>query len=112
MSARAGRFAALGRGSASGPRWLPLTILIVLGSLWGGMLVLGRLAAAHDVPALAFAFWNCVGGAVVIAPIALARGVPLVFSPRYLRYYWSPAWSPTPSPMRWPSPWSRRSAPG
>ena len=49
MSARAGRFAALGRGAGTGPHWLPLTILIVLGSLWGGMLVLGRVAAGAPI---------------------------------------------------------------
>lgn len=69
------------------PSWLPLAILFALGSLWGGMLVLGRIAMADGVPPMAFTFWNCVGGALVIGVLALARKVPLVFSPRYLRYY-------------------------
>lgn len=87
FGAGAGRFAGLGRGTGTGPQWLPLTILIVLGTLWGGMLVLGRMAAEHGVPPMAFAFWNCVGGAVVIALIAWVRRVPLVVAPRFLRYY-------------------------
>ncbi len=51
------------------------------------MLVLGRIATSHGVPATAFAFWNCVGGACIIGIFALARGTPVTVSPRYLRYY-------------------------
>ena len=62
-------------------------MLIALGALWGGMLVLGRIATAHGVSPLAFSFWNAIGGAVAIGAIARLRGIPLVLNPCYLRYY-------------------------
>jgi drug/metabolite transporter (DMT)-like permease len=60
---------------------------VLLGCLWGAMLVLGRIATAAGVPPMAFTFWNCAGGALLIGALALARGVPLSAGPRYLRYY-------------------------
>lgn len=71
----------------SSSRFLPLAILILLGCLWGAMLVLGRVATQAGVPPIAFAFWNCAGGATIIGALAVARRIPLTVSPRHLRYY-------------------------
>jgi drug/metabolite transporter (DMT)-like permease len=67
--------------------WLPLAILVLLGCLWGAMLVLGRIATSAGVPPMAFTFWNCAGGAAIIGSLALVRRVPVPASPRHLRYY-------------------------
>jgi drug/metabolite transporter (DMT)-like permease len=66
---------------------LPLAILVLLGCLWGAMLVLGRIATSAGVPPMAFTFWNCAGGAAIIGSLALIRRVSVPASPRHLRYY-------------------------
>ncbi|MEZ5670320.1 MAG: DMT family transporter [Alphaproteobacteria bacterium] len=69
------------------PPWAPLALLLGLGTIWGVMLVMGRQATADGVPPMAFAFWNCVGGATIIAGVARLRRVPLTVDARHLRYY-------------------------
>lgn len=62
-------------------------LLLVIGVLLGLTLNLAKLAAAVGWPPLAFLFWSLLGGGVLLAILAVARGERPRLGSRHLRYY-------------------------
>ena len=66
---------------------LPFALLLILGNLWGFAFSLAKAAATAGVPPLAYAFWQSLGGGLVVLAVCLWRRQPPRMVPRYLRYY-------------------------
>lgn len=67
-------------------RWLPLSILLLLGIVWGTGYSIARYAMTHDVPPLGYGFWQAVGPAVLIGLLARQCRTPLLMT-QHWRYY-------------------------
>jgi hypothetical protein len=57
----------------SGRAWLPLVLLLVLGTLWCGTFTLSKIAIGGGVPPLGYAFWQALGPALLLQVCALRR---------------------------------------
>lgn len=66
---------------------LPLSILLLLGAIWGGTFSLSKLAVNAGVPPLGYALWQCVGSAIVVQIICTFRRQRLTLSRRYIAFY-------------------------
>jgi drug/metabolite transporter (DMT)-like permease len=66
---------------------LAITLLILLGLIWGSGYSLARYAMTHGVPPLGYSFWQSIGPAAVLFIVTLVKEGGLKVSPRYLRYY-------------------------
>ena len=75
--------------------WLPLTILISLGLLWGGLTNVARYIGLSDTPPLGYAFWTVLIGTLLLTAVnilrrqrvrPLLRGVFLCSAPPLARF--------------------------
>ena len=64
-----------------------LTLLILLGFIWGSGYSLARYAMTHEVPPLGYAFWQSAGPALLLMLFCLGPSRRLLWSPRYWWYY-------------------------
>ncbi len=67
--------------------WLPLALLLGLGSLWGLTFSLSKLAIGNGVHPLGYAIWQTAGPALLLFLFCLLRRDPPRRTPRHLRYY-------------------------
>src|SRR5688572_26901230 len=52
---------------------LPLTILLLLGFIWGTGYTIARYAVTHGVTPLGYSFWQSLGPAIFLTLVALVR---------------------------------------
>lgn len=67
--------------------WLPLTILITLGLLWGGVTNVARYIGLSETPPLGYAFWTVLIGAVLLSLANIIRRQRIPLSVRHIRYF-------------------------
>lgn len=68
-------------------RFLPLVLLVLLGSMWGLGFSLAKIATNGGVAPLAYSFWQSAGAGAVLSILVLARRVRVQRSPRHLWFY-------------------------
>ena len=67
--------------------WLPLTILISLGLLWGGVTNVARYIGLSDTPPLGYAFWTVLIGALLLTMVNIFRRQRVPLSVRHIGYF-------------------------
>jgi drug/metabolite transporter (DMT)-like permease len=67
--------------------FLPLTLLILLGVVWGSGYVIAKFAMTHGVPPLGYSFWQSLGPAILLSIIALLYTRTIPVSRSHLIYY-------------------------
>lgn len=67
--------------------WLPVVLLLLLGTLWGASFSTSKIAIENGVTPLGYAVWQCLGPATVLLIVGLMRGLRPPLSPRHLLYY-------------------------
>jgi drug/metabolite transporter (DMT)-like permease len=73
--------------SATSHRLLPLGLLLVLGTMWGGTFSFAKLATENGVPPIGLAFWQVLGPGLTLAAICRARGLRVPLGRRHVVYY-------------------------
>lgn len=71
----------------SAPHALSLLLLLVLGTNWGLGFSLGKFGVTGGLHPLAYAFWQCTGGGLVLVAISFFRGHLPPVTGKHLRYY-------------------------
>ncbi len=66
---------------------LSLTLLLLLGFIWGTGYSIARFAMTNGVPPLGYSFWQSLGPAIFLTLITTRNNPPLKISTPYLRYY-------------------------
>lgn len=69
------------------PSWLPITLLLLLGIIWGTGYSIARFAMTHGVNPLGYSFWQSVGPAILIGILAYSRQNAFTLSLPHCRYY-------------------------
>lgn len=64
-----------------------LSILVLLGAIWGTGYSIARFAMTNGVPPLGYSFWQSLGPAIIIGLIALTRNKFSLFSVTHSRFY-------------------------
>jgi drug/metabolite transporter (DMT)-like permease len=67
--------------------WLPVVLLLLLGTLWGASFSTSKIAISGGVKPLGYAVWQCLGPAAVLLIVGAFRGLRPPLGPRHLRYY-------------------------
>ena len=73
--------------AANHPSWLPLLLLLCLGTLWGGTFSIAKIAMVLDFPPLAYAFWQTSGAGLVLLALYLLRGNRIRISRPHIRFF-------------------------
>lgn len=68
-------------------RSYPLVLLVLTGSMLGASLPFAKLAAGGGIPMPAFAFWQYLGGGLLLLAIARLSGAILPMGSTQIRYY-------------------------
>ena len=66
---------------------LSLLLLLILGTNWGLGFTLGKFGVTGGLHPLAYAFWQCTGGGLVLLAVCAARRQLPPLSLRHARYY-------------------------
>lgn len=69
------------------PHSLSLLLLLVLGTNWGLGFTLGKFGVTGGLHPLAYAFWQCTGGGLVLLAVTAFRGQMPPLSWGHARYY-------------------------
>lgn len=69
------------------PHALSFLLLLVLGVNWGLGFSLGKFGVTGGLHPLAYAFWQCTGGGLVLVAISAFRGRLPPVTGKHLRYY-------------------------
>jgi drug/metabolite transporter (DMT)-like permease len=69
--------------------YVPLTILIILGVIWGTGYSIARYAMTHNVSPLGYSFWQSLGPAIIITLITLIFIKTIRINKEYLFYYFA-----------------------
>lgn len=64
-----------------------LSLLLLLGFIWGTGYSIARFATTHGVPPLGYSFWQAIGPAILIGLFSLIGEPKINFSLKHLRYY-------------------------
>ncbi len=56
------------------PRLVPLLILLVLGTIWGGTFTVSKIALGAGVSPWSYAFWQCAGAGLVVLALSWWQG--------------------------------------
>ena len=72
-------------------RFLPITLLLMIGSLWGFFFVLIKNTVTNGIHPTAYVFWFCLGSGLVVFFIGLLRGSRPPMTKRHLAYYFRAA---------------------
>ncbi|MDR3492899.1 MAG: DMT family transporter [Gammaproteobacteria bacterium] len=67
--------------------YLPLILLLLLGSIWGTGYSIARFAMINGVNPLGYSFWQSLGPAILITALVWIKRLPLPFSFAHCRYY-------------------------
>ncbi len=62
------------RDPAAGPGWLPVALLLTIGTLWGATFSIGKIAVINGIPPTAYAFFQSAGAGLALLALALLRG--------------------------------------
>ena len=68
-------------------RWLPLLLLIVLGSLWGLSFSLSKLAASNGIHPFAYAWWQATGAGLFLSLVCWQRGIAFRLDAPHRRFF-------------------------
>jgi drug/metabolite transporter (DMT)-like permease len=68
-------------------RLLPLSLLLLLGFVWGTGYSIARFAVTNGVDPLGYSFWQSLGPAILITLLAVANREKMTFSLPHCRYY-------------------------
>ncbi len=68
-------------------RFLPLSLLVLIGLLWGGFYSLIKIAVTGGVHPLNYLFWFTLGSGLCLAAAGAARGRPPAIRAAHLGYY-------------------------
>ncbi len=60
--------------------WTPLSLLLLLGFIWGTGYSIARFAMTHDVPPLGYSFWQSLGPALLIGFFAWKKKSPSILT--------------------------------
>lgn len=71
----------------SSPFFLSISLLLLLGFIWGSGYSLAGLAMKNHVHPLGYSFWQSIGPAVFTTFLCYFSNLPIPFSTTYLRYY-------------------------
>lgn len=63
-----------------------ITLLVLLGVIWGSGYSIARYATTHGVPPLGYSFWQSVGPAIFLLMVSIIKG-EIIISAHTLRYY-------------------------
>lgn len=70
--------------------WFALSVLILLGFIWGTGYSIARFAMTHGVAPVGYSFWQSVGPAILISLLALiCRRQQLNVAPKHLLFYFT-----------------------
>ena len=72
-------------------KFLPITLLITIGSLWGFFFVLIKNTVTNGIHPTAYVFWFCLGSGTIVFLIGLLRGSRPPMTKRHLAYYFRAA---------------------
>ena len=72
-------------------KFLPITLLLMIGSLWGFFFVLIKNTVTDGIHPTAYVFWFCLGSGTVVFLIGLSRGSRPPMTKRHLAYYFRAA---------------------
>lgn len=64
-----------------------VSLLILLGFIWGSGYSLARYAMTNEVPPLGYSFWQALGPACLLSLLCFARQRTALFSPYYWPYF-------------------------
>jgi drug/metabolite transporter (DMT)-like permease len=67
--------------------FIALTLLVLLGVIWGSGYSIARFAMTHGVPPLGYSFWQSLGPAIVLLIMCLIKERKLKISAQHIRYY-------------------------
>ncbi len=67
--------------------FLPLSLLLSLGFIWGSAYTIAGVAMVNNVPPLGYAFWQSVGPAILTSLLCYFSGLRVPFSIPYIRFY-------------------------
>jgi drug/metabolite transporter (DMT)-like permease len=74
------------KNNSSSP-WLPLSILLLLGFVWGTGYSIARFAVTNGVNPLGYSFWQSLGPAILISIIAWSSREKIKITGPHCRYY-------------------------
>lgn len=67
---------------------LPISLLVLLGFIWGSGYVIAKYATMHGVSPFGYSFWQSLGPAVFLFILALKKKAPLnIKQPRFVGFY-------------------------
>ena len=72
-------------------KFLPITLLLMIGSLWGFFFVLIKNTVTSGIHPTAYVFWFCLGSGAVVFLIGLFRGSCPPMTKRHLAFYFRAA---------------------
>lgn len=78
---------AAGTRAQPGGRFVPLALLLLLGTLWGLSFSLAKFSTTAGVHPFGLAAWQCIGGALIVLAFGLKRGALPPFNTRHIGYY-------------------------
>ena len=70
---------------------LPITLLLMIGCLWGFFFILIKNTVTNGIHPTAYVFWFCLGSGFVVFLIGLSRGIYPPISIGYVAYYFRAA---------------------
>ena len=74
-------------GNAQQTVGLSISILLLLGLLWGGVTNVARFVGAQGIPPLPYAFWTVFIGAIVLSIVNAVRRKSIPLSTKHLGYF-------------------------
>lgn len=66
---------------------LSLSLLLILGIIWGTGYSIARFAMTNGVPPLGYSFWQSLGPAILLTLISLRKTSAATYDTTHLRYY-------------------------
>lgn len=81
------RFEQMNTADTTGMRWLPLILLLILGTIWGANAVFSKGIALAGVAPLGAVFWQALWAGTLLGIICFMRRQPIRLGRPYLAYY-------------------------
>ncbi len=64
-----------------------MSLVVILGALWGAGYTIARFAVTHGVEPLGYAFWQSFGPALLLLIILKVRRVKIPTTPEYIKFF-------------------------
>ncbi|MBK2124212.1 DMT family transporter [Fangia hongkongensis] len=64
-----------------------ISLLILLGALWGSGYTIARYCMTHGVHPLGYGFWQSLGPMIFLLLVIIFARIPFSLKPNYIRYY-------------------------